>query len=75
MTDTTLTLFFLTLGIAILVSGYRAVIALLPNPVYAIPNRLAAHLIILLWALATLSFVAWYVTELQFAMPPMAQGS
>jgi hypothetical protein len=63
--DALLSLFFFTLGIAVLVSGYRAVIALLPNPVYAIPNRVAAHLIILFWALATLSFVAWYLADLK----------
>ena len=66
VTDALLTLFFFTLGIAVLMSGYRAVSALLPNPVYAIPNRVAAYLIILLWALATLSFVAWYLTDLKF---------
>jgi hypothetical protein len=68
--DALLTFFFFTLGIAVLVSGYRAVIAVLPNPVYAIPNRVAAHLIILFWALAALSFVAWYLADLKLAPPP-----
>ena len=63
MADALLTVFFFTLGVAVLVSGYRAAIALLPNPVYAIPNRAAAHLIILLWALVAVSFVAWYLSD------------
>lgn len=65
MTDTLLTLFLLTVGAAVLVSGYRAVMGLLPHPVYAVPNRITAHLIILLWALAALSLVAWYLTALK----------
>jgi len=64
-----LILCFLTLGTAILMSGYRAVIGLLPSPVYVVPNRVAAHLIIALWALVALSFVAWYVTDLEFPEP------
>jgi hypothetical protein len=70
VTDALLILFFFMLGIAVLMSGYRAASALLPNPVYAIPSRVAAYLIILLWALAALSFVAWYLTDLKFSPPP-----
>jgi hypothetical protein len=65
VTDTLLSLFFLTMGAAALISGYRAVMGLLPHPVCAIPNRVAAHLIILLWALSALSLVAWYLTALK----------
>ena len=59
--DALLNLFLLTLGIAVLVSGYRLAIALLPRPVRVMPNRVAAHLIIASWAATALSFVAWYL--------------
>jgi hypothetical protein len=68
--DGLLTFFFFMLGIAIVASGYRVVIAVLPNPVYAIPHRAAAHLIILFWALAALGFVAWYLSDLELAPRP-----
>jgi hypothetical protein len=67
VSDTLLSLFFFMLGVAVLVSGYRAVIALLPHPAHAMPHRVAAHLIILFWALATLGFVAWYLIDLRLA--------
>jgi hypothetical protein len=69
MTDALLTFCFFTLGIAVLASGYRAMTALLPNPVYVFPNRVAAPLLTVLWALVALGFVAWYVIDSELPAP------
>jgi hypothetical protein len=65
VTNALLSLFFFTFGIAVLASCYRAMIAVLPNPVYVIPGRAAVRLIILFWGLAAFSFAAWYVAYLR----------
>lgn len=70
MTDALLTFFFFTVGIAILATGYRAMITFLPDPVYVIPSRVAAPLLILLWGLAALSFAAWYIAGLRLTPTP-----
>jgi hypothetical protein len=70
VTDALLTLFFFALGLAIMVSGYRAVITPLPTQVYGIPSRVAGPRIILLRALAALRFGAWYLTDLELSPAP-----
>ncbi|HEY1543448.1 MAG TPA: hypothetical protein VGG01_13635 [Xanthobacteraceae bacterium] len=64
MTDALPTLLLFTLGIAMLASGYRTMIAPLPNPICVGSGHVAAHLLILLRATAAQSFAAWYVADI-----------
>ncbi len=51
-------------------SGYRAITALLPQPIYVIPNRQMGRVLAVLWALAAICFVAWYAADQKPAPTP-----
>lgn len=59
VTDALLILLF-ALGVA----------APLAYPVHAVPRRIAAHLLVLFWSLAALSFVVPYVADLVLSRAP-----